>query len=204
MGSADTDQFCLRWNDFQQCIKSTFQGLRDEKDFMDVTVSCDGEQVKAHKAVLSACSDTFRNLLKKNPARYPVIVLWGVLPRDLTSILNFMYNGEVNVKQDHLNSFLAVAKRLRVRGLCQTRGSSKSRISNQISRPFSTSPSSFTESSSKRSQVSHYEKAKFGDTVKFSLWDQLQRSHRPDHTNQQHRGGDHVAEARACLFGRGV
>jgi hypothetical protein len=33
-----------------------------------------------------------------------------------------MYHGEVNVKQDHLNSFLAVAERLRVRGLCQNDG----------------------------------------------------------------------------------
>jgi len=33
-----------------------------------------------------------------------------------------MYNGEVNVKQEHLNSFLAVAERLRVRGLCQNDG----------------------------------------------------------------------------------
>ena len=74
MGSEE--QFCLRWNDFQQCIKSIFQGLREETDFMDVTISCDGEQVKAHKVILSACSDTFRNLLKKNPAQNPVIVLW--------------------------------------------------------------------------------------------------------------------------------
>ena len=75
MGSAD-EQFCLRWNDFQQCIKATFQGLREEKDFMDVTISCDGEQFKAHKVILSACSNTFRHLLKKNPAPHPVIVLW--------------------------------------------------------------------------------------------------------------------------------
>ena len=84
MGSADSDQFCLRWNDFQQCIKSTFQDLRDEKDFMDVTVSCDGEQVKAHKVILSACSDTFRKLLKKNPAQHPVIVLWVGIPASLS------------------------------------------------------------------------------------------------------------------------
>merc|ERR1719492_739259 len=87
---------------------------------MDVTISCDGgEQLKAHKVILSACSVTFRHLLKKNPAQHPVIVLWDVLPRDLAAILDFMYHGEVNVKQDHLNSFLAVAERLRVRGLCQ-------------------------------------------------------------------------------------
>jgi len=129
---------------------------------MDVTVSCDGEQVKAHKVILSACSDTFRNLLKKNPAQHPVIVLWDVLPRDLASILDFMYNGEVNVKQDHLNSFLAVAERLRVRGLCQNEGSSdtsKSRISNaekpKTTRQSDTGSSSFTEPSGKRSRVSH-------------------------------------------------
>ena len=87
MGSSDSDQFCLRWNDFQQCIKSTFQGLREEKDFMDVTVSCDGEQVKAHKVILSACSDTFRNLLKKNPAQHPVIVLWVGNMQTLNCIL---------------------------------------------------------------------------------------------------------------------
>ena len=45
-----------------------------------------------------------------------------MLPRDLAAILDFMYHGEVNVKQDHLNSFLAVAERLRVRGLCQNDG----------------------------------------------------------------------------------
>ena len=93
MGSSDSDQFCLRWNDFQQCIKSTFQDLRDEKDFMDVTVSCDGEQIKAHKVILSACSDTFRNLLKKNPAQHPVIVLWvgisSVLLSPIASSLTF-------------------------------------------------------------------------------------------------------------------
>ena len=49
--------------------------------------------------------------------------LQDVQPRDLAAILDFMYHGEVNVKQDHLNSFLAVAERLKVRGLCQNDGS---------------------------------------------------------------------------------
>jgi len=134
MGSTSDEQFCLRWNDFQQCIKSTFTDLRDENEFMDVTLSCDGgEQVKAHKVILSACSVTFRALLKKNPAQNPVIVLWDVLPRDLAAILDFMYHGEVNVKQDHLNSFLAVAERLRVRGLCQNDGHPSSSSSSKPS-----------------------------------------------------------------------
>ena len=38
---------------------------------------------------------------------------------DLVSVLDFMYSGEVNVSQEDLNSFLAVAEDLRVRGLTQ-------------------------------------------------------------------------------------
>jgi hypothetical protein len=76
MSGPESEQFCLKWNDFQQCIKSTFQDLRDQPDFMDVTLSCDGEQVRAHKVILSACSVTFRHLLKANPAPNPVILLW--------------------------------------------------------------------------------------------------------------------------------
>ena len=82
MGSTD-EQFCLRWNDFQTCIKSTFQGLREEKEFMDVTISCDGEQVTAHKVILSACSVTFRQILMKNPAPHPVILLWVSFEQEL-------------------------------------------------------------------------------------------------------------------------
>ena len=47
-------------------------------------------------------------------------VFQDMSPRDLSAILDFMYNGEVNVKQEHLNSFLSVAEKLRVRGLCQS------------------------------------------------------------------------------------
>jgi len=164
MGSTD-EQFCLRWNDFQQCIKSTFQDLRDDTDFLDVTVSCDGEQVKAHKVILSACSVTFRNLLKKNPAQHPVIVLWDVNPNDLAAIMDFMYHGEVNVKQENLNSFLAVAERLRVRGLCQgdtgaapgdSRDASRgSGISNGGgAKPKTSRPSEASDSSAKRARIS--------------------------------------------------
>jgi len=38
----------------------------------------------------------------------------------MESVLNFMYHGEVNVAQDDLNSFLAVAEELRVKGLTQS------------------------------------------------------------------------------------
>jgi hypothetical protein len=42
-----------------------------------------------------------------------------------TSILEFMYNGEVNVAQEDLSSFLAVAEDLKVKGLTQELGGSQ-------------------------------------------------------------------------------
>ena len=62
-----------------------------------------------------------------------------MLPRDLSAILDFMYNGEVNVKQEHLNSFLSVAEKLRVRGLCQNDPKPPAKDP-KSSRPRSTAP----------------------------------------------------------------
>ena len=53
-----------------------------------------------------------------------MIVLWDVAFSDLTNIVDFMYNGEVKVRQANIQSFLAVAEKFRVRGLCQNESSS--------------------------------------------------------------------------------
>jgi len=116
MGS---EKFCLRWNDFENNISQAFKELRDDKDFFDVTLACDDEQIQAHKVILSACSPFFRNILRRNPHQHPLLYLKGVKYTDLQSVLNFMYHGEVNVAQEELNSFLAVAEELRVKGLTQ-------------------------------------------------------------------------------------
>ncbi len=114
---ASTEQYCLRWNDFQSNIAGAFSDLRDEEDFLDVTLVSDGRSLKAHKLVLSACSPLFRAMLRKNAHPEPMIFLHGVRYSDVAAILNFMYHGEVNVNQEDLQTFLAAAEELRIRGL---------------------------------------------------------------------------------------
>lgn len=116
---ASSEKFCLRWNDFETNISTAFRELREEKDFFDVTLACDDSQIQAHKVILSACSPFFRNVLRRNPHQHPLLYLKGVKYKELLSVLNFMYQGEVNVAQEELNSFLAVAEDLRVKGLTQ-------------------------------------------------------------------------------------
>ena len=137
---ASSEKFCLRWNDFESNVSSAFREIREEKDFFDVTLACDDDsQIQAHKVIIAACSPFFRNILRKNSHQHPLLYLKGVKYKELISVLNFMYQGEVslmlvlsagftdclqvNVAQDDLNSFLAVAEDLRVKGLTQGSGS---------------------------------------------------------------------------------
>jgi len=124
------EKFCLRWNDFESNISSAFRELREDKDFFDVTLACEDEQLQAHKVILSACSPFFRTVLRRNRHEHPLLFLKGVKYADLVSVLNFMYHGEVNVAQEELNSFLAIAEDLKVKGLTQNNGGSSSGSSN--------------------------------------------------------------------------
>jgi len=113
------EKFCLRWNDFENNISCAFKELRDDKDFFDVTLACGDEEIQAHKVILSACSPFFKTILRRHPHQHPLLYLHGVSCTDLQSVLNFMYHGEVNVAQEELNTFLAVAENLKVKGLTQ-------------------------------------------------------------------------------------
>jgi len=124
MGS---EKFCLRWNDFESNISLAFRELREDKDFFDVTLACDDEQINAHKVILSACSPFFRNILRRNPHQHPLLYLKGIKLSDLQCVLNFMYHGEVSVAQEELNTFLAVAEDLKVKGLTQGKSATNTR-----------------------------------------------------------------------------
>ena len=129
MSNTSREKFCLKWNDFESNISSSFKDIKDEKDFMDVTLSCGESQVTAHKVVLSACSSFFRSVLRRNPHQHPLLYMKGVSFSDLKSLLDFMYYGEVHIAQENLNSFLSVAEELQVKGLTQS--STNSSNSNQ-------------------------------------------------------------------------
>jgi len=135
-----TEKFCLRWNDFESNISVAFRELREDKDFFDVTLACDDDQIQAHKVILSACSPFFRTVLRRNPHAHPLLYLKGVKFSDLQSVLNFMYHGEVNVAQEELNSFLAVAEELRVKGLTQNAGGGQQSTSNNAHHPTPSKP----------------------------------------------------------------
>ncbi|XP_068225916.1 protein bric-a-brac 1-like [Palaemon carinicauda] len=116
MGGSDM-QFCLRWNNFGTTMTAALHSLHEGGDFVDVTLAADGMQLKAHKLVLSACSPYFRDILRNNPCQHPVIILREVPIEDLEAVVAFMYEGQVNVSQTRLHTFMKLAEVLQVRGL---------------------------------------------------------------------------------------
>ena len=113
-----SEKFSLKWNDFYSNVSKSFSLLRNEDYLHDVTlVSDDHKKVSAHKIVLSACSEYFKEIFKNNQHSHPLLCLDGVSSEDLRNIMDYMYNGEVEIYQENLDRFLNVAQRLKLEGL---------------------------------------------------------------------------------------
>ena len=103
------EKFNLKWNDFQSSASKSFSTLRRENILLDVTLVSDDEvQFQAHKLVLSASSQFFKNIFKK-PQETSTFMLYlsGIQAKDLKLVMDYIYEGEVEVVQDELNSFLS-------------------------------------------------------------------------------------------------
>ncbi|XP_037805651.1 sex determination protein fruitless isoform X2 [Lucilia sericata] len=110
-------QFCLRWNNHPTNLTGVLTSLLQREALCDVTLACEGETVKAHQAILSACSPYFETIFLQNQHPHPIIYLKDVRYSEIRSLLDFMYKGEVNVGQSSLPMFLKTAESLQVRGL---------------------------------------------------------------------------------------
>ncbi|XP_023709919.1 broad-complex core protein isoform X10 [Cryptotermes secundus] len=117
MVETEGEQFSLRWNNFHSNLTSGFHALLQGEDLVDVTLAAAGQFVQAHKIVLSVCSPYFKELFKVNPCRHPIVILKDVGHKELVAILQFMYQGEVNVQQEELSAFLKTAEMLQIKGL---------------------------------------------------------------------------------------
>ncbi|XP_039282569.1 broad-complex core protein isoforms 1/2/3/4/5 isoform X1 [Nilaparvata lugens] len=119
-GGAGEQQFCLRWHNYQSSLLATLPLLLDGDDLTDVTLCAGGKSLKAHRVVLSACSQYFKDLFKEmQPLQHPVIVVPGAEFNDLCALVTFMYSGEVNIYQHQLSSLLTMADTLHIRGLAE-------------------------------------------------------------------------------------
>ncbi|XP_066964675.1 protein tramtrack, beta isoform-like isoform X19 [Macrobrachium rosenbergii] len=107
----------LKWNNHRSTFLHILGVLRDKQSYTDVTIACDGKFYSVHKLVLSTCSDYFCAMFEKTACKSPVIVLKDIKSGELEALLDYMYLGEVNVRQSDLASLIKAAENLRIKGL---------------------------------------------------------------------------------------
>ena len=116
--------FLFESNEFNEVFRSNLTKFRSDSDFCDVTLVCeDGQQVEAHKLVLSMLSPVLENILKRNKQHaHPLVYMRGVNSLDLSALLDFSYFGQARVPIENLESFLSIAHELEVAGLSSDEG----------------------------------------------------------------------------------
>ena len=73
-------------------IGDTFEKLRHDSEFTDVTLVCgDGQQVEAHKVILASKSPFFLEILGKNKHPHPLIYMKGIKFDELNALVDFIY-----------------------------------------------------------------------------------------------------------------
>ena len=110
----------LRWDNFETNAPNTFIKLWNDQDFADVTLATvDDKQIRAHKVILSSCSQFFRNIFVKHPHQNPLLHLKGIKYKELSMVIKLIYLGQCDVGQNELEDFLATGNDLEVGGLME-------------------------------------------------------------------------------------
>ena len=132
-----SEKFNLKWNDFGSNVAKSFGKLRTEDYLHDVTlIGDDHTQLSAHKLVLSACSEYFKEIFTRNKHTNTLLCLEGLSKPDLENVLDYMYNGEVHISQEDLDRFFTIAQRLRLEGLLGDGSENNEHQSTKESKPY--------------------------------------------------------------------
>ena len=130
-----SEKIYMKWNDYHSTVSKSFGILRNEDCLHDVTlVGDDHTKVSAHKLVLSASSNYFKDIFKNNHHAHPLLFIDGISSVDLQNVMDYIYNGEVQIYQDYVDKFLVVARRLKLEGL-NDGGNTEGNVDIQYIRP---------------------------------------------------------------------
>ena len=114
------------------------------EDYSDVTlVTEDKRQIKANINILSACSPIFKDFLKKENKSSTIMYLRGIQYSEMESIMQFIYLGEATFYEERMDEFLAVAKSLEIKELCNAEPETNYEPEDEI---LPTDPETFSES----------------------------------------------------------
>ena len=181
------------WNYFETNAPNTFRNLWNDQDFADVTLATvDDQQVRAHKVILSSCSQFFRNIFLKNPHQNPLLYLKGIRYKELALVIKFIYLGQCEVGQYELEDFLATGKDLEVRGMMEDVNLK------DVEEPVVDNGTHYTQEAQKPD-------SKYKDNLDDKTWEMLNPKNESEvtiYSNQQSGGSSLCSECNAVFSSR--
>ncbi|RXG62241.1 Sex determination protein fruitless, partial [Armadillidium vulgare] len=108
---------CLKWNNHSSAFVHSLSSIQTKEKYCDATIICQGQYFSVHRVVLSTCSEYFEDMFERIQCQHPYIVFKDIEPNEMELLLNYMYQGEVNVIQDSLPNLIKAAEALKIKGL---------------------------------------------------------------------------------------
>ena len=114
----EKEGYSMHWKCYTDHFKGMMQRMLVSQENSDVTLVCDDlRTVKAHKNILSASSPIFQKMFDLQPGKELFLYMRGIKFHILASIIEFIYLGQVNLQENFVEDFLAIARSLEVTGL---------------------------------------------------------------------------------------
>ncbi|KAG5672870.1 hypothetical protein PVAND_002958 [Polypedilum vanderplanki] len=134
-------QYVLRWNKHHENLSDGVISYFERGLMCDVTITVGPRQkLKAHQAILSACSPYFESIFTENTHQNVTVMMVNVDHDILKAIIEYMYKGEVNIAQKLLPDFLKTAAHFQVKGLVDPENISQNASDYDHHLPSSASP----------------------------------------------------------------
>ena len=93
MNVGSSQDFRLTWVNYSQKLTESFHKFLTSEILCNVTLwvheNGGGNSIKAHQAILSACSPWFEKILSQNQHPHPIIILKDVRYHDLKNIIRY-------------------------------------------------------------------------------------------------------------------
>ncbi|XP_067135103.1 modifier of mdg4-like [Centruroides vittatus] len=131
----DSMQFFFKWKNHSD-LMVIFNQLWALEELVDVILSCEDGEIKAHRMMLSASSPVFRKIFSNSPSQYRIIFLRDTKYAELKMILDFIYKGEIIVPGSQLGGLIKTAEALKINGLGEFGEADEEVIEESIDFPY--------------------------------------------------------------------
>ena len=110
----------LNWDTSQQEIIRNLKQIWNDQSFTDVTLAFDDEvQIKTNRTLLAAISPVLRGAMKSVSGHNSCIFLFGMESSVVKSLLEFVYQENINIEKHKLEHFLNTARKLKINGFIE-------------------------------------------------------------------------------------